>query len=263
MYIGYELKLEKRNFNGSIEELASKGISRYDAIKTQIETKIKSFIQPNGSLDGSKMQANWFPQISADVFISHSHKDEELAIAFSQWLNEKFGLNVFIDSCVWGYADELLKLIDNEYCLNLNSESYNYTKRNYSTSHVHMMLSTALSMMIDKTECIIFLNTPNSITTDNVISKTESPWIYSEIATTQFVRKNSLRSYRGVLLAMSLQKGGRVPIIEHKIDYKHLTSLDVNNLKDWCTQWPHKGKKYSSDHKQYALDVLYNITLKN
>ena len=62
------------------------------------------------------MQANWFPQIKADIFISHSHKDEDLALALAGWLKVSFGLTAFIDSCVWGYANDLLKMIDYKYC---------------------------------------------------------------------------------------------------------------------------------------------------
>lgn len=47
------------------------------------------------------MQVSWFPQIKADVFISHSHSDEKLAIIFAGWLYNAFGLTAFIDSCVW------------------------------------------------------------------------------------------------------------------------------------------------------------------
>ena len=55
---------------------------------------------------------------------------------------------------------------------------YDYNKRNYSTSHVHMMLSTALTMMMDEAECVIFLNTPNALSTKDIVHKTESPWIF-------------------------------------------------------------------------------------
>jgi len=40
---------------------------------------------------------------------------------------------------------------------------YDYELRNYTTSHVHMMLSTALTEMIDNTECIMFYNTSLSV----------------------------------------------------------------------------------------------------
>ena len=64
------------------------------------------------------------------------------------------------------------------------------------TSHVHMMLDTALTEMIDNTECIMFYNTPNSVLLADDLQKiknekkkvTLSPWIYHELAMTSLVR---------------------------------------------------------------------------
>lgn len=56
------------------------------------------------------MQSYWFPKINADIFLSHSHKDEKLIIAFAGWLKDTFNLDVFIDSCIWGYSNDLQKL---------------------------------------------------------------------------------------------------------------------------------------------------------
>ena len=66
-------------------------------------------------LNGNKIQIDWFPQISADIFISHSHDDEDLANAFAGWLYDEFKLTSFIDSNAWGYVDELLTLFNKEY----------------------------------------------------------------------------------------------------------------------------------------------------
>src|SRR5690606_35011062 len=151
----------------------------------------------------------WFPQIDADIFISHSHSDEKMAILLAGWLKETLGVYVFIDSCIWGYSNDLLRQIDNKHCLNPSGETYSYEKRNNSTSHVHMMLSTALNMMIDKTECLFFLNTPNSISTKEVISQTESPWIYSEISMSELVRRKKLSEYRPAVTRM-FAKGGAI-----------------------------------------------------
>lgn len=60
-----------------------------------------------------------------------------------------------------------------------------------------MMLASALTMMIDKAECVIFLNTPNAVSTEEIIDKTESPWIYYETVMTNLVRhKNYLNIER-------------------------------------------------------------------
>ena len=119
MYRGFNLSLERKFFkeeNFKYLYLRKVGFKSLTCQKATIKGIINSFIDDDGFLDGSKMQANWFPQIKADVFISHSHKDRELALTLAGWLRETFGLTAFIDSCVWGYANDLLKMIDNKYC---------------------------------------------------------------------------------------------------------------------------------------------------
>ena len=136
-----------------------------------IQKELREFVNEDGSLDGNKIQNAWFPQVEADVFISHSHADEELAISLAGLLAHGFKLKPFIDSTVWGYVLNLLERIDKKYCVipkdaNQPQDAppvFDYNKRNGSTSHVHAMLSTALGTMMDRTECVLFLNTKNSI----------------------------------------------------------------------------------------------------
>ena len=249
-----------RGFNLSLswydETYYDKGLSLYTSNKYKIEKALKSFATADGSLDGSKLQSNWFPLLDTDIFISHSHSDKKKAIALSGWLSENFGLKTFIDSCIWGYADDLLKIIDDDYCLNKGGQTYSYEKRNYSTSHVHMMLSTALTMMIDKAECLFFLNTPNSIKTLETINKTKSPWIYSEIAISQLIRKKKLREYRREI-TKAFSKGGRIDeslIVNYEVFLGHLKEIDEENLEEW-------RKAYSnvSLHEKYPLNIFYEL----
>lgn len=62
-------------------------------------------------LDGVAIQDDWFPEINADIFISHSHGDCDLANGIAGWMNEEFGLRCFIDSNVWGYTNDLLRIL--------------------------------------------------------------------------------------------------------------------------------------------------------
>ena len=267
MYRGFNLLLENNFFReGDFEafkKVVSKSLLRQ---KTSVKEKINSFVRNDGSLDGSMMQANWFPQIEADIFISHSHKDEDLALALAGWLKVSFGLTAFIDSCVWGYANKLLKMIDNEYCYQKKTNTYNYQKRNYSTSHVHMMLSVALTQMIDNTECLFFLNTPNSITPDPNSNQTESPWIYSEIAATRLIRKRSRKKYRLKRMVESFSEDGSPTLrIRHDIPVDHLTDIDNSVLSNWVNKWQgvytnHDYPQYSEDLSVHALDKLYELT---
>ena len=150
MYRGFNLTLDFEN-----DFFYQKGRTLNAANKLTVKRTLDSFISPDGSINGSKMQSNWFPQIDADIFISHSHRDEKMAITLAGWLDEIFGISTFIDSCIWGYSNDLLRQIDNKHCLNPSGETYSYEKRNNSTSHVHMMLSTALNMMMMKQRSVL------------------------------------------------------------------------------------------------------------
>src|SRR4051812_42196797 len=86
--------------------------------KKYVEANLEKFLLTNKSLNGTGIQESWFPEIDAHIFLSHSHVDEKTALILAGWLNEQFQLHTFIDSSVWGYANDLLKIIDNTYCLN-------------------------------------------------------------------------------------------------------------------------------------------------
>lgn len=220
---------------------------------------LSAFIKENGTIDGTAMQKEWFNQVKVNVFLSHSHKDIDDVKAFAGWLKVEFGLTVFIDSCVWGYCDNLLNQIDIAYCKNDDENTYNYTMRNYSTSHVHMMLAVSLAKMIDSTECIMFLNTPNSINWQNELMrlktnnsyKTFSPWIYDELAMTSMLRVNEPIRY-GML------KHGDVVFeqAELKIEYsvteyiEQMTKLNLSDLQKW-------KENLEGNMGEKALDNLY------
>lgn len=222
----------------------------FDKYQEEVERILDSYLLDDGSIDGTKMQNEWFPELTADVFISHSHSDKEYALALAGWLKEKMGLNAFIDSCVWGYADDLLKKIDDKYCLNSSGNTYNYELRNYSTSHVHTMLSMALTKMIDKTECIIFLNTPKSIETHDVIQKTKSPWIYHEIGMTKLLEKKKPRRHDLIKKGFNFENAAQDLIIKYNLDLNHLIPIYSLDLKEWET--------VKKDVPLHALDILYS-----
>lgn len=249
MHRGYSLSLTYDNT--AHYEVAK---SRFAELKQEVQRNIQSFTNKDGTIDGSKMSADWFPVFDADVFISHSHKDEETAFALAGWLSEHFGLTAFVDSGIWGFSAELLKIIDNAYCLNPGGETYSYEKRNHSTSHVHMMLSTALSRMIDRSECLFFLNTPNSITPEDVIEdRTLSPWIYSEIEMTRLIRKKSAVEHRQRIVSFteSMIQVMKAIRIKYRVTLDHLAPLDEAALVKW-------GKAYNGS--QFPLDILYAQT---
>ena len=83
MYRGFNLLLKNNFFKQDFEKFQEIGVKSFLNQIAKIIEKISSFANGDGSLDGTKMQKNWFPQIKADIFLSHSHKDEKLAIALA------------------------------------------------------------------------------------------------------------------------------------------------------------------------------------
>jgi hypothetical protein len=229
------------------------------AIFTKNSDDIRKSLEPfiTGQIvDGTKLTNHWFPVKKADVFISHSHADKEQAIRCAGWLKNTFGLEPFIDSCVWGHAAELLKIIDTEYCKITNTEMFDYEKRNDSTSHVHMMLSTALAAMLDATECVMFINTRNSITSQESIAKTQSPWLSLELGTMRIIRrkqpdrKGQIRNFANE--SKDVIKASRF-IAEYEVPLSELTTLTTDEMNSW--KKVHEG----SIHSQHPLDLLYDI----
>ena len=136
-------------------------------------------------LDGVAIQDDWFPEINADIFISHSHGDCDLANGIAGWMNEEFGLRCFIDSNVWGYTNDLLRILNDKYSDKRKGDDggivYTHEKCNRAANHVNTMLTIALQKMIDRCECVLFLNTDQSILPyeKTLRDATDSPWIYS------------------------------------------------------------------------------------
>lgn len=252
MYRGFNLELDGATFPAGSYE---RGLRLHARHKAMVEKVLDGFITSSGALDASKMQENWFPQINANIFISHSHRDQETAISLAGWLKDVFSIESFVDSCAWGFCDDLLQLIDDKFCYKADRKIYSYEKRNRSTSHVHMMLSTALLMMLDKTECIFFLNTPSSLLPKDTIGysgeATTSPWIYSEIAITRLIQKNK-DAHRGKIKE-AMTKSEREMIFMYSTNLNHLTDLVIQDLRNWYEN----RTSYASAWD--AMDGLYEL----
>ena len=191
-------------------------------------------------------------------------------------LNSCFKLTVFIDSMFWRSADNLLKRIDDEYCLQEGSKTYDYYKRNFSTSHVHAMLTAAIMKAMDQAEIIIFLNTPNSVPVlsetmkkGNYDEYTLSPWIYEEILLTTMLKETSWEFYR-----QSWRMDGNIHYekalnIRYKMPKEKLISLTIGDICRWYQLYEER-KKFgrgfdggifiqSREPETHPLNVLYEF----
>lgn len=255
MYIKF--KIEKLFYIDNLseeekKEYLEKGEKIFSTQKEEVNRKIKEYLLPDKSIDVQRLSENWFKEVEADIFISHSHKDKKEAIILSGILYEKFKLKCFIDSTIWGNSLDLLKEIDENYN-KLANGSYSYEGSTWAASNVHLILMIALKKMIDKSECILFLKTPNSIKIDKSINKKEntaSPWIFAEIEIANSIEITKPERYK-------LDSTNKLGYAEnYLLGFSYQTNLDefydINDeiFEDWL------GKRYKNKN---ALDILYEI----
>lgn len=245
MFSGFKLEDIKIDFTPSL-------ITIYNRMqkKATIEEKLKKYIVGD-FVNATKVQNDWFPQVKANVFLSHSHADIESVTLLADFLEEKFGLNCFIDSYVWGYFNNLINLL-------LEGEELTIENVSYVSSNVHMMLSMALNNMIDRCECIIFYNTPNSLSLKGLIQQTTSPWIYNELTVSKIIRKRSKIEHRLLLENFSTGIIKTAKAVKKKFFYdvtlSHLHNMQVKQFNKWA-YYVFQKELNGTD----CLDCLYDL----
>lgn len=262
MYKGFNLKLD------DISSLSndSKYSDKLKDDKKKITKKFDDLMLSDGYLDAEELIKEWFPKDEYHVFISHSHKDTERAECLANWLYENFKLKAFIDSHVWGYANILLKKLNDRFAIE-DEKTYKYSPAISNAAHVHLMLSTALSEVIDKSECLFFINTENTL--QNITLKdgseeqrTASPWIMSELKTFSIIEKK-LSGNRDInerkMILESISEGAK---FLYKTSKEHLSPLSVSDLKNWlnkCKNTTPDQAPFFNRVKDYsALTKLYD-----
>ena len=222
-------KVSTETIDEVVNKLPIQSIVHTSKTPNNLRDRLRDLIKgEKGIVNGERLRDFVFPIDKFDVFISHSHNDLKIASLFAVWLKEKCGLSVFLDSFVWGSADGLLQEIDNQYCKQRNG-NYNYHRRNYSTAHIHTMLSMSIMEIIKNSSAGIFINSPHSINLRNLSNnnraKTLSPWIYQEI---MFMRQfaNKTPSTR-MFSCENLNEGLQIARTVDLSDFTPLTARDL------------------------------------
>lgn len=248
-------KFRMTNIDTLSDEIESVDLTSYlekeNKLKQQLSLQsIEKYTLSNGDLDAKEIKDEWFQSIKADIFLSHSHKDIETVKKFAAWLENTYDVNVFVDAFMWGDCRQLQLELDQKYSLVEGEENlFHYEKTQEYGAHVNLLLASALTQIIDQTECIIFLDTTNSIDysqNDSDIPRTNSAWIYHEIQTTKVLRQ-------------------RIPERRKKIDslFEHFDeagqlSYELDALKDFIEIDGTIFNHISSQKKGFRmLDNLY------
>ena len=227
--------------------------------KTMLTKTLDQYVDyKNGVIDGDRIEKEWFKEIKADIFLSHSHDDEKLAVGLAGWLKKELGLEAFVDSCVWGYANDILNQINDKFNMirieKDGSKTYSHKKANYAASHIYFMLNSALNNMINKTESFMFINTDHStfyMDQDKATACTLSPWIYSEI-----VMANTMQRIRPVRPPKVEKRMDQYRVkyerveIGHRLDFSDFVTIHLGDFKVW---------KQARTYDEHPLDTLYRI----
>lgn len=259
MYRCFKLIMDKWAFTQNdeyfIDTCRKNGSDLKASLIESFDSLLKEAINENGVIDGESFMKSWFPIDNYDVFLSYSHDDEELALLFAGFLKYQFGLKVFIDELFWGSADALLLKLDNKYCKS-NNDNYDYNKRNFTTTHVHAMLSTSIAKTIDNSECIIFLNSEKStykVKEEVNKNRTLSPWIYEEIFFTSIIRERKWYEHRPMYLTEGNTYFQKSLQISYLLPDEHLIPMGYDDLCTWIKLWL---ERKANSHKRYGDIVL-------
>ena len=262
MFAGFDFKIDSQENLINFSDYVIQGKNHLDSSKADVERNLKEIvINGTESLDGSSIQGEWFPEINADIFISHSRDDADLANGIAGWINSNFNLHCFIDSNVWGYSDELLENLNSRYSNKRPNSNGGYLYDHQScinaSKHVDTMLTIALHKMINRCECVILLNTGNAISRmkkyeDLQRDTTFSPWIYSELICSSLIqqRRPERHSSQGMQGTQNFDAVNESLQIAYEVPTKHLLPLDPKTLSAW--------KAAYVGNKLHPLDVLYN-----
>ncbi|MDC4876282.1 hypothetical protein OHW01_18325 [Acinetobacter baumannii] len=230
-------------------------VSKYREKNENRLIKIQDYLlDRKNTLSVDKISENLFLDIKPDIFLSHSHADENDAIRLAILIEKELKLNVFIDSCIWGDAFKLLRKIDNIY--SLDGDTFDYHIRNHTTSNIFMILNSALHRIIDNCEAFIFLGTDKSIPiTDTFEDKKylSSPWIYSELQFAKLVRRTKPRR-----ISFESRDIKTESAFDSAVDFAYsipMTDAALSNRK--LRNWIEDYQYYTTNRNIHPLDTLY------
>jgi hypothetical protein len=212
---------------------------------------------------------DWFPESNCHIFLSHSHKDKNLAIYIANALFNKYKIKTFIDSEFWGYVDKAISNINHKYnTIQPENEYLHYDKCMRVASNFYLILSNALTDGIDASDSIWFLNSKNSlnaISDDNQFS-TYSPWIYTELNFSSKVQRRGhqnrsspmFESVKGTDSYHEITKQANVSV-RYDAPNEHLIDVSDSDMHYLLTNGIALEHSYQNDKAFDYLDKIYSF----
>lgn len=247
MRFKFNLEAERESIENALKDksLNSKDYLIYKEETNEIKNKIKSILDITDKYDGTKeikikhkdIIKDWFPESNCHIFMSHSHKDRDLAIKIANYLYTNYKIKTFIDSDYWQYVDEAIKEINLEHSRlpKPNNKNLKYESCLKVGTNFYLTLSNALMDEIDKSDCCLFLNTNNSIvSTKNNEEVTYSPWIYTELNILDKIRE---RPHKDISILLQEEVAGLECLEKSKLALESNT-VDVEYLVDPSIKMP-------------------------
>jgi len=252
--------VQVEDFDFSIfPEVSSQKVREYKERNENKLIKIQDYLlDRKNTLSVDKISENLFLDIKPDIFLSHSHADEDDVIRLAILIEKELNLSVFIDSCVWGDAFKLLRKIDEKYCL--NGETFDYHIRNHTTSNVFMILNSALHKIIDNCEAFVFLGTDKSIPITNTFEDKKylsSPWIYSELQFAKLVRRTKPRQIALESRDIKLEESAA---FDSAVDFAYsIPTTDATLSNQKLKSWLEISNNPFINQNTHPLDSLYKV----
>ncbi len=234
---------------------------KYKEWNDSLEKKLEQYIENlsgKESLKADEIYNLFYPEKDIPIFISHSSTNKDVAQKLALWLKDKLGLYSFIDSDLWGNINVIQKKLDKKYCPK-GKNVFDYDKRNMCTAHVHMILSYALTRMIDKADFFIFIKSNGSISLEGSVERTSSSWIFHELVTASLIEKKA----RFDILDTNVKKAiveactGKIPI-SYPVPLDGFNTLNSQTLKSIAQTYSDlKLDPSSHEFGKYSQNTAY------
>lgn len=256
MHRGFSISLSENELREIVKQHHKSGQKSYDwgygpyaekdaeEVRRAVDDYLKS-VSGSFPLQGEYLETAYFPKRAYHVFISHSSSDKDVAMRFAGFLKLNFDLDCFVDSTVWGYYEDLVDQVFRHVLRHtVIAENKKVELRKTVSTHVHCMLEKSLVQIMDDSECLFFLNTPNSVHCDSVRDKTFSPWIYSEIEASRVLRDKSHKDRKRSVVENFSQNGAIRDFIEYPLNTGHLVKLTSQDVSSWLSSLSYSAQRH-------------------